>query len=306
MKTRLISGTCYVVILLAFFLLKTLVHDLCFDVLTYIFALLGTHEIVRAMSDRMTKSERVIVRIFAIVCIPACVISEYFFRYGVHLTGVSFTVLGVALLSLLVIKHEETTPENIGVAFFCAVYPAIMLSVLVLTNHVSDPLALSMGRFPQTLADIGFNSDLLILFIFVISPVADSLAYVFGRMFGKKIPDKMAPAISPNKTVIGGVGGLLGGVLGAVALYFIYNALAPQGSFENMYVWLPVYIAIGFLAAAATAFGDLVESCIKRKIGIKDMGNIMPGHGGVLDRIDGTLFASVAVYLAFMFIVRIL
>ena len=140
----------------------------------------------------------------------------------------------------------------------------------------------------------------------MISPVADSLAYVFGRLFGKKMPDKMAPAISPNKTVIGGIGGLLGGVLGAVALYFIYNALAPQGSFENMYVWLPVYIAIGFLAAATTAFGDLVESCIKRKIGIKDMGNIMPGHGGILDRIDGTLFASVAVYLAFMFIVRVL
>ena len=55
----------------------------------------------------------------------------------------------------------------------------------------------------------------------------------------------------------------------------------------------------GLLGAAATEFGDLVESCIKRKVGIKDMGKIMPGHGGVLDRIDGTLFASMVVYLAF-------
>lgn len=306
MKTRLISGVCYIAILLAFYLLKTCVHDLCFDVLTYVFALLGTHEIVRALRDKMTKAERITVRIFAVVCIPACVIAEYFFRYGVHVTGVLFIALGVALLSLLVIKHEETTPENIGVSIFAAVYPAIMLVVLVLTNHVSDPLALAMGRFPQALANIGFNSDLLILFIFVISPIADSLAYVFGRLFGKKIPDKMAPSISPNKTVIGGIGGLIGGILGAVALYFAYNAIAPQGSFDNMFVWLPVYIAVGFLAAAATAFGDLVESCIKRKLGIKDMGNIMPGHGGVLDRIDGTLFASVAVYLAFMFIVRVM
>lgn len=306
MKTRVISGVCYVAILLAFFLLKTLVHDLCFDILTYVFSLLGTYEIVRAMGDKMTKSERVIVRIYSVICIPACVIAEYFFRYGVHITGVLFIALGVALLSLFVIKHEETTPENIGVSIFSALYPAIMLVVLVLTNHVSDPLALKMHRFPQALADIGFNSDLLILFIFVISPIADSLAYLFGRFFGKKMPEKMAPSISPNKTVIGGIGGLIGGILGAVALYFVYNALAPQGSFANMYVWLPVYVSIGFLAAAATAFGDLVESCIKRKLGIKDMGNIMPGHGGVLDRIDGTLFASVAVYLSFMFIVRVL
>ncbi|MBQ8291423.1 MAG: phosphatidate cytidylyltransferase [Clostridia bacterium] len=305
MKIRLISGTCYIAILLGFFLLKIFVHDLCFDLLTYAFSLIGTFEMVRAMGEKMTKSERVIVRVFSVLCVPACTIAETFFRYGVHITGVMFTVLGVVLLSLLVIRHEETTPENIGVSFFAAVYPAIMLTVLVLTNHVSDSLALEMDRFPVALAKIGFNSDLLILFIFVVSPVADSLAYVFGRLFGKKIPDKMAPSISPNKTIIGGVGGLLGGVLAGIVLYFIYNAIVV-GSYVDMHIWLPVYVAIGFLAAAATAFGDLVESCIKRKIGIKDMGNIMPGHGGILDRIDGTLFASVAVYLAFMLIVRIL
>ena len=73
-----------------------------------------------------------------------------------------------------------------------------------------------------------------------------------------------------------------------------------------MHIWLPVYIIIGFLAAFATAFGDLVESCIKRKAGIKDMGKIMPGHGGVLDRIDGTLFACLVVYLAFALIQAII
>ena len=61
-------------------------------------------------------------------------------------------------------------------------------------------------------------------------------------------------------------------------------------------------MGIGVFAALATCFGDLVESCIKRKKGLKDMGNIMPGHGGVLDRIDGTIFATVAVYLCFVVI----
>ncbi len=292
MKARLISGTCYVAILLAFFCLKVFVHDFCFDILTYAFSLIGAFEMMRAMGEKMTKAERAIVGIFAVICVPACALSEYFFRYGLHVACVTFTGMGIALLSLLVIRHEETTPENLGVSFFAAVYPVLMLTVLVLANHVSAPKASELNRFPEALKAIGFNSDLLILFIFVISPVSDSLAFLFGRLFGKKIPQKMAPSISPNKTVIGGIGGLIGGILGAVALYFVYNALAPQGSFADMQVWLPIYVAIGFLAAAATEFGDLVESCIKRKVGIKDMGNIMPGHGGVLDRFDSVLLIA--------------
>ena len=70
-----------------------------------------------------------------------------------------------------------------------------------------------------------------------------------------------------------------------------------------MGVWLPVYLVIGLFGAVATAFGDLVESAIKRKIGIKDMGKIMPGHGGALDRIDSVLFATIVVYAAYLLIV---
>ena len=111
----------------------------------------------------------------------------------------------------------------------------------------------------------------------------------------------MTPNLSPNKTVIGGIGGLVGGVLGALILYFAYNGIC--GSFDQMEIWLPVYLVIGLVGAVATAFGDLVESAIKRKIGIKDMGNIMPGHGGALDRIDSVLFATIVVYAAYLLIV---
>ncbi len=300
MKTRAISGACYMAVLLAFFFLKIYVHDFCFDVLIYLYALLGTHEIVRAFGDKMTKTEKIIVYVFAVICIPACAVSEYFFRYGLHLTGICFTATGSVLLSLLVLKHEETTIENLGVTLLSCVYPVLMLTVLVLVNHVSDPSATALAKFPETLANLAINSDLLIVFVFVISPLSDCVAYLFGKFLRKKFPEKMAPAISPNKTIIGGIGGLIGGVIGGIAIYFAYNAIA--GSFDQMYIWLPVYIAIGFVAAAATEFGDLVESCIKRKVGIKDMGNIMPGHGGVLDRIDGTMFAGLAVYLAFALI----
>ena len=271
MKIRLITGTCYIAVLLVFFLLKIFVHDLFFDALIYAFALIGTFEMTRAMKDGITKAEKIAIFAFAVVCIPACALCEQFGGTGLQAAAVCFFALAVALLSLLVARHEETSPQNLGVAFLCAVYPTLLLALLTLTNHLSGPPALEQ---------FALNSDLAILFVFVISPFADSLAYVFGRFLKSKFPKKMAPVVSPNKTVIGGVGGLVGGLVGAAILYFSY-------------------LLIGLLAAAATEFGDLVESCIKRKAEIKDMGRLMPGHGGILDRIDGTQFAAVAVYVAF-------
>lgn len=210
--------------------------------------------------------------------------------YGKGLLAVSVCLLAlfVALISLFVIRYGETSIESVGVSLLSAVYPTVFLALLVLANHAAAPNGLS---------EIAFDSRLLILFIFVISPCADSIAYVFGRYLKKFFPKKMSPNISPNKTVVGGIGGLVGGVLGAAILYFAYNATA--GSYADMHIWLPVYLLIGLIVSVATAFGDLVESAIKRKIGIKDMGKIMPGHGGALDRLDGVLFATAVVYLLY-------
>ncbi len=294
MKIRLLTGTCYIAVLLVFFLLKIFVHDLFFDALIYAFALIGTFEMTRAMKERITASEKAVVFAFSAVCIPACALSEQFLGRGPEAAAICFFAASVALLSLLVARHEETTPENLGVAFLSAVYPTLPLVLLTLANHLTGASA------P---AEFALNSDLAILFVFVISPFADSLAYVFGRFLKGKFPKKMAPVVSPNKTVIGGIGGLVGGLVGAAILYFAYNAVA--GSFADMAVWLPVYLLVGLLSAAATEFGDLVESCIKRKADIKDMGKLMPGHGGILDRIDGTQFATVVVYLAFIVVYAI-
>ncbi|MBQ8657538.1 MAG: CDP-archaeol synthase [Clostridia bacterium] len=290
MKIRLLTGSCYIAVLLVFYLLKIFVNDLFFDALTYAFALIGTFEMLRAMKEKTTKAERGIVFAFAILCIPACALGEYFLGAGLMFTIACVFALSVALLSLLVARHEETTIENLGTAFLSAVYPSLLLCLLVLSNHISVDGA--------GLSKYALNGDIAILFVFVVSPFADSLAYVFGRFLKKFFPKKLAPNLSPNKTVIGGIGGLVGGMVGAAILYFAYNGVA--GSFEKAYLILPFYLGLGLLLAVATAFGDLVESCIKRKVGLKDMGNIMPGHGGVLDRIDGSLFATVVVYLAFV------
>lgn len=307
MKIRLITGASYVAVLALFYVLKIFVSDLCFDALIWLFSLIGTFEMIRAFGvagtkaqtegeevdtatneNGLTKAQKVGLYIFAALCIPACALMQEYYSFGVQTAAGVFFVFSIYTLSLLVARHDETGLENTGKTFFVAVYPTLMLVLLSLSNHLVEI---------KGLEEYAFNSDLAILCIFVISPFADSIAYVFGRFLKRKFPKKMAPTVSPNKTVIGGIGGLVGGLIGAAILYFSYNAIA--GSFDKMYLLLPVYLLIGLITAAATEFGDLVESCVKRKAGIKDMGKLLPGHGGIMDRIDGTLFATVTVYLAF-------
>ena len=103
MKIRLLSGSCYVAILALFFCLKIFLPSpygtFAFDALIYAFTLLGTFEMLRAVKEKTTKAERVLVFTFALVSIPACAVCEYFFGNGLLVTGVCFLVMALALLS---------------------------------------------------------------------------------------------------------------------------------------------------------------------------------------------------------------
>jgi phosphatidate cytidylyltransferase len=119
--------------------------------------------------------------------------------------------------------------------------------------------------------------------------LTDSGAYLFGRLFGRH---KLAPTISPGKTWEGYIGGILagalgGGILGAVASNFL-PATSPLGP--------AIGAVLGLLIGALSVFGDLIESMIKRQAHAKDSGQLIPGHGGVLDRIDSLLWASVITF----------
>jgi len=112
---------------------------------------------------------------------------------------------------------------------------------------------------------------------------SDSMAYYVGTSVGKR---KLYKEISPNKTVAGAVGSVLGGVLGAA---LIKSTILNQISIYNT-------ILIGSAVGFTTVIGDLVESMFKRNAGVKDSGNIVPGHGGVLDKLDSATFAGPALY----------
>lgn len=113
---------------------------------------------------------------------------------------------------------------------------------------------------------------------------SDTGAYFFGRTFGKK---KLLPILSPNKTWEGAIGGFICGVC---AVVFFQAWLAPLADWRITYL-------VAFLGAAAAQAGDLFKSLFKRNAGVKDSGKLLPGHGGLIDRIDSVLLASLVVWL---------
>ena len=312
-QLRLITGTVYAIVLLLFFVLKIFVHKLFFDVLIVLFTVLGTHEMIRAFGDKLHRSQKIVAMTFAILVVVTYIAADVVFtdvlgvqlpdpgnlaeavgrNYAPHITLIMF-IAGIAVIfGLLVLAHTRVSLESVGYTLIAYLYPSVFLVIMTVCNHLA------------------FYSDAAIAMVFVISPAADSLAYVFGKSLGKKLPAKMAPTVSPNKTLIGGFGGLVGGAVGGCIVFFVYYGLCRCVQWEGFaqftlsspqFVWhdLALFVGIGIVVSAFSQFGDLVESAFKRKLGIKDMGNLLPGHGGILDRIDSSLYASLIVALIFV------
>ena len=128
--------------------------------------------------------------------------------------------------------------------------------------------------------------------------VADAGAYFAGVKLGKR---KLCPKISPKKTVEGALGGLLAGVLSALIFGFVFDFI-----FGYSYVNYFALIIIGIINTPLSMLGDLGFSIIKRNLGIKDYGSIIPGHGGVLDRFDSVVVTAPLVYIVSLFTIIIL
>ncbi|MBR4308806.1 MAG: phosphatidate cytidylyltransferase [Oscillospiraceae bacterium] len=138
------------------------------------------------------------------------------------------------------------------------------------------------------------GGELYILVAFLLSMVADSGAYFVGKAMGKH---KLAPIISPKKTVEGAVGGALCNVLAMLGYTLLLNKCF--GFTQVNYVYAAIY---GILGAVASMIGDLTLSVIKRQVKIKDYGNLIPGHGGILDRFDSTMMVAPLVEILLLLI----
>jgi phosphatidate cytidylyltransferase len=185
-------------------------------------------------------------------------------------------IMIVALFSFSIFLHSKYNIVDISLTFFGVFYIAFLLSFIVFTRNLN-------------------NGFFFVWLIFIGAFSTDTMAYFAGRFFGKH---KLMPAISPKKTVEGAIGGVIGCALTSL-LYGLY--LNKSGSIG----FIPYYhfLLMGILCGIISQVGDWAASAIKRFVKVKDFGNIMPGHGGALDRFDSILFTAPVVYFYLSWII---
>ena len=171
-------------------------------------------------------------------------------------------IMGVSLFSKGRISYK-----TISEVFMSITYVVVSFSALSIIRYINR----EVGVFWLAL-------------VFIVSWVSDSMAYVVGSLIGKH---KLIPEISPKKTVEGAIGGVVGAII-AFLLYGLILDLAIE-EMEVRYFVLAIYAAI---LAVVSQLGDLIASLIKREHGVKDYSNLLPGHGGIMDRCDSILAVS--------------
>lgn len=232
-------------------------------------ALVGLSEIYNATG--LIKRNNALC-IFGYVYSTAMYIVITLAQRGAFALGTMICMLGILLMVYMVFNHETVGFADISQFFFSTVYVSGLLAYIVLVRKEDT------GRF-------------LIWIIFITAWLSDTLAFAFGRRFGR---NKLLPEVSPNKTVEGAAGGLCGSLVFNLIFGFICSAF-----FGRSVYYLPLGL-LAILAGVLSQLGDLAASCIKREHGIKDYSNLLPGHGGVLDRFDSVLFVAPTVYYFIM------
>ncbi len=258
MTIRVISGAIYAIVILGCLYLGPLATTIVVAVM----ALLCCDEFYRMskMSGRMAN------KFIGYITAVAYPFIAYSGKEEMLLLASLTLVIAAAVWHVFT---PRTTIGDVVYTVFGAVYTGLMFSSVVLIRRV-DP---------------GNDGALLVFGVMGSVWLNDATAYFVGSRFGK---NKLAPTISPNKSVEGFWGGLAGGLVA----WIILAALHVCG------VTFPIALVSGALCGAAGVLGDLFESRIKRGVGVKDSGNIIPGHGGMLDRSDSMLFASSVAFIA--------
>lgn len=253
-KTRLISGIVLVVIALATIISGSWI--LFFTLLAV--SLIGMRELYKVMrvSDEHVTVLELVGYLGAVLYYIA--MKADFGNYGTMAIIISM----ILILFVYVFGYPKYHAEQVMAAFFGVIYVAVMLSFIYLTRSLPD------GKF-------------LVWLIFLCSWGCDTCAYCVGMLIGKH---KMAPVLSPKKSIEGAVGG----VAGAALLGVIYAA-ATQGKMAE-------YALICAVGALISMVGDLAASAIKRNQNIKDYGKLIPGHGGILDRFDSVIITAPVIY----------
>lgn len=265
---RILSGVVGAVVVIALIFAPIWVFNLAVSLA----CLMALYELYMTFKQE-TKWQIVLLDyIFAILIMLTPLISRNSYQKGV------FTFILVAYLMLLLICsifwNHKIKFYDVSSSFFMLIYSVLFMYHLTFIR--------------------GMENGVVLIFIpFLGAWIPDTFAYFSGMLFGKH---KLIPSISPNKTVEGSVGA----VIGCVLLFFIYGIVVEYAAGLTVH-YLPLLL-LSALCGIFAQLGDLAASLIKRECHTKDFGNLIPGHGGILDRIDSLIFVAPLVYYFILYL----
>ncbi len=305
MKTRILTSV-YIVIGLVLAFVTKLFTPYLFDAVIGAMAIMGAVEV-----GRVFERSKLYNNIYLVGSFPAMLYVGFIFAFSnlwqwqyylLLVIGLMVLYFILSLLITVIFKSQTKREMNryqvetkVGTyaikkalnTSVIVVYPTLLFATMFLINHFFDL------RISEALVNAPFDFYLL-LTVFAVTMLTDTFALLVGRLL--KGP-KLCPRISPNKTISGACGGLLGGVLGAFLVYWVFTINTDFVTLFNSVTSLWTVAAFGLFGSIISQFGDLFASFLKRRARVKDYGTIFPGHGGVMDRVDGLIFNSAFVLI---------
>lgn len=268
LKTRVISAVVGLVLLIAVLYLGSIP----FGIAVSLIATIGLYEFYNSASNVKNINPIKIVGYLSVIPLLILGIKDtgWLKVDTAILTGISAIIIIFLSMAFIVFKNKNYNIIDICVTAFGIAYVPFLLSFVILIRNM----------------EYGYC---LIWLIFIGAWGTDTMAYTFGRLFGKR---KIIPEISPKKTLAG----TIGGIFGCMVLMLVFGVVLR--SYCHLEISYMVLAILGLCCGLISQIGDWSASAIKRYVNIKDFGNLMPGHGGVLDRFDSILFVAPVVYYA--------
>lgn len=297
-KQRVATGAFISILYVAVFLLAVYVHPICFDIFILLLAAGGVYEMCKAVAKFTSEPIWVIDFVTVGALFAGFWFAQYYFKTLTSGMMGYFAMLAVMMIVTVITTaaSKKYVKGNAVSTIFVMLYPTALLMFAVGMNYFMN-------------AEVGINVDgslpvrnAGILLLFIVPALTDIFAYQIGSTVKGK---KLCPSISPNKTISGAIGGLAGGVIGGgivalltfLAVHFRINLFGLAMLTDGWATTVINLLLLGLFGSVFDQIGDLAASFVKRRAGIKDYSNLLPGHGGILDRIDGLLFCAVFFYM---------